>query len=705
MALPTDSSEQHASSHHSTTSDQNADITGPKPAAESSASAKPSADETSLASGTSPDNAHPVSAERGAGGGPESGVASSKDSGGQGGKEKATALYKWLHDLLCSINDGEAISDDDKEKEITAILQRDGGEDRVNDSTYCDDHPTELDVAVGLNSYVAAEFLLKNWKDVLKKALDLQRPLLHAAYSAENQDLIRLLVQHRADINATDDNGRTVLDYACYDSNQDMVGVLLSLHADTQVVDADKWSPLHSAAFRGNVRIAEMLLKEDKANINHTKTSGETALGLAIKFSHKEFVQVLLNAGADCNAVTGDEGTTPLMEAVIQPEIDIAKALLSAEYPADIDRRGPQKRTALHMAANNDMSNMVSFLLEKGADALAADSDGCIPLHLASAEGHVDVINCLLQNLGKEQLKISDKNGHTAIMKACQAESNDVIEMLLKNFDDIYSGLKELEERDALRWASENQGRHDLAALLLSKGPQPNEDLKKGRTWSAIEWAAYRKNAPVLWLLLVNSYPDEQTETCRTAALDIATQAIHRQAQKPMPSQPPGNSRKYAYERAGGENAAPDAKSKDSGLQDIIKDILSDPPNMYYQGSKPLEYPSHRGVNSELLNSYDATIAFFSSSQTDSGMLERFRTVKDVIYDRGPTEIYNSSIKELQNLRDRVKKQYGEKSLEAYGIPKQAVDEQKSDLIWVHLPATNVSLYEPVGKNQLTYSR
>lgn len=697
MVSPTDSSEQHTSRNHSTTSSQDAAIASPEPGADLTANAKSSDDERSLAPDIPPENSDPVFAEPGAGDETEGGVASSKDSGDRDDEEKPTVLYVRLHDLLHSVEDGEAISDENVEKKIREILSRYGGKQRAHDAVYCNTHPTELDVAVGLNSHEALKFLLDQGAKVPAPEPALQRPPLSVACSFGNEAMVRLLLDNGAYIDAKDANHISAIDYVCFRGKESMADLLIQLGVNTQVVDGQDWTPLHSAVYYGSVHIVKSLLGANSANIDARNGYGVTALGLAIMNSHGELIKVLLGAGADPNAVTGDKGVTPLMEAVSQSETGIAEALLSAKHPVEIDKRGPQQRTALHIAAKRGMSNMVSLLLEKGADALAEDSDGCMPLHLASTEGHVDVLNRLLPKLGKKQIERTDNNGHTAIMKACQAGSEDVMMTLLNNFDETYFGGKELVERDALRWASENQGRHDLAALLLSKGPQPNEDLKqKGKEWSAIEWAAYRKNAPVLWLLLVNSYPDEKTKRCQTAAKDIATKSTYQQTQKPMSSQPPGKSSKYAYEQVDGENAAPDAKSKDSDLQDIIKDILSDPPNMYYRGSKPLEYPSHRGINSELLDNYDATISFFSSSQTASGMLERFRSVKDVIYDRGPIEIYKSSIKGLQTLRKRVEEQCGKEGLDAYGIPVQAMDDkQEIDFIWVHLPATNVSLHEP----------
>jgi len=52
--------------------------------------------------------------------------------------------------------------------------------------------------------------------------------------------------------------------------------------------------------------------------------------------------------------------------------------------------------SALHLAAENNLSEICSILLTNGADFAAVDSRGNNALHLAVKEGHLSVIRVLL---------------------------------------------------------------------------------------------------------------------------------------------------------------------------------------------------------------------------------------------------------------------------------------------------------------------
>lgn len=62
---------------------------------------------------------------------------------------------------------------------------------------------------------------------------------------------------------------------------------------------------------------------------------------------HAEIIQLLVDAGADINAVT-DDGRTPLMQAAIQGHVDCVKTLLRNKADAsikDADGKMPVEKT------------------------------------------------------------------------------------------------------------------------------------------------------------------------------------------------------------------------------------------------------------------------------------------------------------------------------------------------------------------------
>jgi ankyrin repeat protein len=131
------------------------------------------------------------------------------------------------------------------------------------------------------------------------------------------------------------------------------------------------------------------------------------------------FVSVLLGVPGQ-----GDRPETvdPFQAAVIAAshhfaadgELDHLRAVLD-KYPKLVNAtqvfRQPHKPlrtdgfTALHHAAERGRSEVVSYLLEKGADVNSADGLCWTPLHLAAEQGHLPVVKQLVRAGAKVDAK------------------------------------------------------------------------------------------------------------------------------------------------------------------------------------------------------------------------------------------------------------------------------------------------------------
>jgi len=61
----------------------------------------------------------------------------------------------------------------------------------------------------------------------------------------------------------------------------------------------------------------------------------------------------------------------------------------------EINEKSQTKCTPLHLASKNGHNDIVKFLLENKADIEAKDKDGKTALQLASAKGHQEIVNHL----------------------------------------------------------------------------------------------------------------------------------------------------------------------------------------------------------------------------------------------------------------------------------------------------------------------
>lgn len=104
-------------------------------------------------------------------------------------------------------------------------------------------------------------------------------------------------------------------------------------------------------------------------------------------------MSLLLGAGVPADAESGDN-ETPLICTGDGGHLEAARVLL--ERGAAINRQGrKERRTVLMEAARFNHTDLVRFLLQKGADARMADSEGRTALDLARLEKAADTVRLL----------------------------------------------------------------------------------------------------------------------------------------------------------------------------------------------------------------------------------------------------------------------------------------------------------------------
>jgi ankyrin repeat protein len=149
--------------------------------------------------------------------------------------------------------------------------------------------------------------------------------------------------------------------------DRDAVRSLLKQGADASAAQGDGMTPLHWAAERGDVAMAEMLVYAG-ANVGAVTRIGHfTPLHLASRSNGVQVVQALLKAGADVGARTSTSGVTPLHLAAASGRVDVVTALLDAG--ADVNAKESEwGQTPLIFAAAQNRAAAIATLLQRGAD-------------------------------------------------------------------------------------------------------------------------------------------------------------------------------------------------------------------------------------------------------------------------------------------------------------------------------------------------
>jgi ankyrin repeat protein len=150
-----------------------------------------------------------------------------------------------------------------------------------------------------------------------------------------------------------------------------------------KLLPADSELSVFEAAAFGRVDRLRGLLDGDPAQASAFSDDGFTALHLAIYGEQEEAARLLLERGADPNALSvGDIARVPpLGTAAFVRSVPLARLLLDSG--ADPNGRGEGGFTALHSAAQNGDEELVRLLEERGADPNLATDDGRRPADLS----------------------------------------------------------------------------------------------------------------------------------------------------------------------------------------------------------------------------------------------------------------------------------------------------------------------------------
>ncbi len=292
------------------------------------------------------------------------------------------------------------------------------------------------------------------------------------AVDNEYDDIVKLLLENKADVNLRDTFGRqsTVLMDAVESDSENIVKLLLANKADVNLQNNLGWTALMYAVKSDSENMVKLLL-ENKADVDLWNNDGRTALMEAVAGNSENIVKLLLKNEADVNLQNNDnDGHTTLMQAVMNNNNNIVKLLL--ENKANIDLQDGHERSALMYAVIGNSENMVELLLKNNANVNLRHSMGHTVLMYASE----NMAKLLLKN--KANVDLQDNLGRSALMKAVIFNFENMVKLLLKNKANV--DLQDTSIWTALMYAATNNS-ENIVKLLLKHGANINLQNKKGK--------------------------------------------------------------------------------------------------------------------------------------------------------------------------------------------------------------------------------
>ncbi|WCR53682.1 MAG: Protein PhlB [Wolbachia endosymbiont of Ctenocephalides orientis wCori] len=255
-----------------------------------------------------------------------------------------------------------------------------------------------------------------------KEDADLKHVLNHKVYGKtvlhsvadHYPEVVQMLLEKGADPNIQDNEGKTSLHYATEFNCPENMKVLLKFGANPNEKDEIGNTPLHCTNVTENIKI----LLDANANPNIPAKDGETPLHTAVRYDYRANVKLLLDEKVDSN-IPNNQGDVPFRSAIQAERHNIVKLFLdydevdinfihkTTKEPLIFDAvkaqqdngeiaesmikdsriklgiKNEEGMNVLHEAAFCGRNEIVSLLLERGADIYTTDTKGRTPLHLA----------------------------------------------------------------------------------------------------------------------------------------------------------------------------------------------------------------------------------------------------------------------------------------------------------------------------------
>ena len=293
----------------------------------------------------------------------------------------------------------------------------------------------EIFTSVRSGSIENVKRLLGLQKASAKDTTEFGISLLHSASNSRNLELVRLLIQEGADVNAQDEDGDSPLHSAMMrPDNYDVARTLIENGADVSSRAVDGKTPLHTFF---NTTVSHVLMRDDW--IEKVPPDGENmSIAHILAWSSKSSA-ILFRRGLlydERGAMATDIlGRNCVHFAASRGNVDILSQLLSQFSPEQIEKRDNKGRTPLLYAAESSRATQViEMLATKGCDVNVVDFAGRNALHWAARCDNVDAVNKLATMVSKGLLGLPNVNAGGVSQETEQAKASD-----------IYQSLKDLE--------------------------------------------------------------------------------------------------------------------------------------------------------------------------------------------------------------------------------------------------------------------
>jgi len=321
------------------------------------------------------------------------------------------------------------------------------------------DGPTawKIDISKGFSSLTEVQIwsldLSWTWSlsfDVSTHDISSGTPL-HVAALVDNDDAVKLLLEHGAFIDSLDDQGRTPLHVAADSGSFDVAELLLSHAANPNARDKTLKTPIMLAAAKGQEDILR-LLKNSGADLALRSLDGDTTLYFGLDFPN---VLALLLENRCCLYEEDYYGNALILEAFRDKKTCSQSFILNSDV--DITACTVRHGGILQSVALSESATLLKHILRRlPQDAMArlvnfrAQIIGS-PLYISATRGHTRNTELLIE--AGAMVELEGGRLGTPLMGACEAGHLQTAKILVRRGAKLVYPDKNGEEVSALALA------------------------------------------------------------------------------------------------------------------------------------------------------------------------------------------------------------------------------------------------------------
>lgn len=258
---------------------------------------------------------------------------------------------------------------------------------------------------------------------------------LQYAVRTDDPSILRTLMEYKPIMDRQDDDGDTAVNYIRETAPIEMYQILVNGGASIEIPNKEYNTAICKAAMVNTRPDILKYLISKKANLNPVGCKLGGPLHIACRRANVEFVEILVQAGADVNLVSNSVAGNPLQAAarcwdgIRSQEVQekIIRYLIN-EAKADVTVLGGMQGCALNAICGWAGVEMVKLLLEKGAKTDVIDEMGRTVIHYAAMKNLENLQHIV--SIGVE-IDAEDYMGRSAMHWAVVSGSLEVVERVL----------------------------------------------------------------------------------------------------------------------------------------------------------------------------------------------------------------------------------------------------------------------------------